>query len=162
MKQLYIDLETTGLEVQKARICQIGLIYKNKQKSVLINPSIHIPQEASNIHKIYDEMVLNSPTFTDISKPLYKLILDCDFVVGYNIRKYDWPILYIEFLRIGIELPHKPIIDVYEMISDIEKSRRLKDVYLRLTGNKLEGIHDALNDIIATKKVYEEILKKLS
>jgi DNA polymerase-3 subunit epsilon len=162
MKQLYIDLETTGLEVQKARICQIGLIYLNKEKSILINPTIHIPQEASNIHKIYDEMVLNSPTFADISKPLYKLILDCDFVIGYNIRKYDWLILYIEFLRIGIELPHKPIIDVYEQVKLFEPTKKLKDVYLRYFNKQLENSHSALEDIIATKKVYEYLLKKLS
>lgn len=162
MKLLFLDLETTGLEVQKARICQIGLIYQNKEKSILINPTIEIPQEASNVHKITDQMVLNAPIFTDISNSLLNLINDCDAVVGYNIRKYDWPILYIEFLRIGITLPNKTLIDVYEMIYDIEKSKKLKDVYLRLTGNKLEDAHDALNDIIATKKVYEEILKKLS
>jgi DNA polymerase-3 subunit epsilon len=162
MKLLFIDLETTALEVQKARICQIGLIYLDKSKSILINPSVSIPQEASNIHKITDQMVLNSPIFSDISNQLYNLILDCDAVVGYNIRKYDWPILYIEFLRCGIELPNKTIIDVYEQISEIEKSRKLKDVYLRLIGEKLNDAHDALVDITATKKIYEEILKKLS
>lgn len=162
MKLLFIDLETTSLEVQKAKIVQIGLIYQNKEKSILVNPTIQIPQEATNVHKITDQMVLNSPTFSDISKPLLSLINDCDAIVGYNIRKYDWPILYIEFLRCGIELPHKTIIDVYELISEIERSRKLKDVYLRLIGEKLEDAHDALIDITATKKIYEEILKKLS
>jgi DNA polymerase-3 subunit epsilon len=162
MKQLYIDLETTALEVQKARICQIGVIYLNKEKSILINPTIHIPQEASNIHKIYDEMVLNSPTFADISKPLYKLILDCDFIVGYNCRSFDIPILYIEFLRCGIEMPNKSIIDVYEQVKLFEPTKKLKDVYLRYFNKQLENSHSALEDIIATKKVYEYLLKKLS
>lgn len=162
MKILFIDLETTALEVQKARICQIGLIYQNKERSILINPTIQIPQEASNIHKIYDDMVLNSPTFADMANPLLNIINDCDAIAGYNCKRYDIPILYIEFLRLGIEMPHKPIIDVYEQISEIERSRKLKDVYLRLTGNKLDGAHDALVDIRATKTVYEEILKKLS
>ena len=162
MKLLFLDLETTSLEVQKAKIVQIGLIYNNKEKSILVNPTITIPQEATNVHKITDQMVLNAPTFSDISNPLLNIINDCDAIAGYNCKRYDIPILYIEFLRCGIEMPNKPVIDVYELISEIERSRKLKDVYLRLTGNKLDGAHSALEDIKATKTVYEEILKKLS
>jgi len=162
MKLLFIDLETTALEVQNAKIMQIGLIYQNKERSILINPLVQIPQEASNIHKITDDMVLNAPTFSELANPILNIIKDCDAIVGYNCRRYDIPILYIEFLRCGIEMPQKLIIDVYEQISEIERSRKLKDVYLRLVGEKLDGAHDALVDIRATKKVYEEILKKLS
>lgn len=161
MKLLFIDLETTALEVQKAKIVQIGLIYLDKSKSILINPTIPIPQEASNIHKITDEMVLNAPTFSELANPILNIIKDCDAIVGYNCRRYDIPILYIEFLRCGIEMPQKPIIDVYEIISDLEKSRKLKDVYLRLVGEKLDGAHSAIEDIKATKKIYEYLLNKL-
>ena len=160
MKLLFIDLETTALEVQKARICQIGLIYLDKSKSILINPTISIPQEASNIHKITDQMVLNAPKFSDISKQLYSLILDCDYIVGYNCRSFDIPILYIEFLRLGIEMPQKPIIDVYEQVKLFEPSKKLSDVYLRYFNKKLENSHSALEDIKATKMIYEYLLNK--
>ena len=161
MNILYLDLETTGLEVHRAKICQLGIIYKDKRKSILVNPGISIPEGASKVHGIYDHMIKDSPQFNEISQKLLELINECDVVCGYNIRKYDWPILYIEFLRCGIELPDKVILDVYEMIADLEKTKKLKDVYMRMIGIDLKGAHDALNDIQATKDVYEFLLKKL-
>jgi DNA polymerase-3 subunit epsilon len=161
MNILFLDLETTGLEVHRAKICQLGIIYKDKGKSILVNPGIQIPEGASKIHGIYDHMVKDSPSFEGIAMKLYEIINECDVVCGYNIRKYDWPILYIEFLRCGIELQDKVIIDVYEMIAELEKSKKLKDVYLRMIGKDLKGAHDALNDIQATKDVYDFLIKKL-
>lgn len=162
MKQLFIDIETTSLETYKARICQIGLIYEDINKTILINPGISIPPETSKIHGIYNHMVQNAQTFQDISKSLFNIINKCDSIVGYNIRKYDWPILYIEFLRCGIELPNKTLIDVYELVDSYEPNKKLNSVYLRYFGENIQNAHDAGSDILATKKIYEYILKKLS
>jgi len=158
---LYIDIETTGLDPTKARIVQIGLIYKNKSKSILINPMIPIPEDASRIHHIYDKDVEHSPNFEKVSSFLLSLIEECDCVVGYNNRKYDWIILYIEFLRIGITLPDKPQLDVLELVQSFENTRKLSDVYLRYFSERLDGNHDALNDITATKKILEYLQSKL-
>lgn len=159
---LYIDLETTGLDLTKARIIQIGLIYKGKSKSILINPGIPIPPEASRVNNIYDDDVKTSPNFEKVSSFLLSLIEECDCIVGYNCRSFDIPILYIEFLRCGIEMPQKNIIDVYEQVILFEPSRKLSDVYLRYFNKKLENSHSALVDITATKMIYEYILNKLN
>jgi DNA polymerase-3 subunit epsilon len=161
MSILFLDLETTGLEVHRAKICQLGLIYKDKRKSIIVNPGISIPESASKVHKIYDHMVVDSPSFKDISEKLLELINDCDIVCGYNCRSFDIPILYIEFLRCGIQMPDKMIIDVYEQVNLFEPSKRLSDVYLRYFNKKLENAHDALSDIQATKDIYEYLLNKL-
>jgi DNA polymerase-3 subunit epsilon len=162
MKQLFIDIETTSLEIYKARICQIGLIYGDINKTILINPGISIPPETSKIHGIYDHIVKDAPTFQSVSNTLLNIINNSSSIIGYNIRKYDWPILYMEFLRCGIELPHIPLIDVYELVDSYEPNKKLNSVYLRYFGENIKGAHDAGNDILATKKIYEYILKKLS
>ena len=160
MNPILIDLETTGLNITRARIVQIGIIYKNKDYNILINPEIDIPEDSSRIHGIKNEDVIGKSTFKEISSTLLKMINECDCLIGYNIKSYDWNILFIEFLRCGIELPNKELIDVYLMIKDIEYSKKLKDVYARLLGTKSVNDHDALSDIKNTKSVYDFIIKK--
>ena len=63
-----------------------------------------------------------------------------------------------EFLRCGIELDEVKIIDVYKLCTKLEK-RRLKDAYKRFIGDDMDGAHDALNDIKATKKELIKLIK---
>lgn len=159
---LFIDLETTGINLTHSRICQVGVLYKGKEYNLLVNPQIPIPDDASRIHGIRDEDVVNAPTFSKIGPKLLELINDCDAICGYNYRKYDAIILQVELLRhCGIDCPKKTIIDVYEHISDVWKSKKLKDVYYRLIGEEILNAHDALADIQATKKVYEHLINSI-
>lgn len=166
MKQLFLDIESTGLSVWKDRIIQISLLYIDsniqKQKTILINPTIPISEGAQRVHNISDEQVCNVPTFDYYAKSIFDLINKCDVVLTYNGTNFDIPMLAFELLRCGYDLPKKIHIDVYSQISDLERSKRLSDVYLRYTGEKMEGAHDAGIDVLATWRVYEEILKKLS
>ncbi|GAH71670.1 unnamed protein product, partial [marine sediment metagenome] len=59
----FLDLETTGLDPTRDRICEIALVKMKVQVkgeesreifSTLVNPGCHIPQDASNIHGITD------------------------------------------------------------------------------------------------------------
>jgi DNA polymerase-3 subunit epsilon len=162
MKKLYIDIETTGLITYQARICQIGLIWETDdftdEKSILINPTIIIPENATKIHKITNEMVHNAQTFCDISLKLKSLFDKADCVIAYNGVNYDIPILKYEFLRCGIDLEFNNIVDPYLVWNKMEK-KKLKDAYKRFVGEELDGAHDALIDIQATKKVLENMCK---
>lgn len=162
MKALYIDIETTGLIIYQARICQIGLIWDNDsfsdEKSILINPLVPIPEQASKVHKITDDMVQNAQTFSEIAPKLKTLIDKADVIIGYNIIAYDWPIIKYEFFRAGIDIEDKPFIDVYKIWNQLEK-KKLKDAYKRFVGDDMSGAHDALVDIQATKKVLEGMMK---
>lgn len=158
---LFFDTETTGLNVWKDRILQIGLIYKGQSKSILINPNIPIPSDASNIHHITDDMVKDCNTFDKIAPSLFKLLQNCSHYAGYNIRKFDLPILQCEMLRCGYEIPDKPIIDVLEQVYLLEPDKRLTSVYRRFFGENYSGAHDGLADCFATKRVYEFIQEKL-
>jgi DNA polymerase-3 subunit epsilon len=154
---LFFDLETTGLETHKARIVEIAIIYNGNKKTFYINPECNIPESASRIHGIYNEDVKDCQTFKELAPKLIKIIDECECLCGYNIRKYDVPILYTEFLRCGISMPEKPLLDVYELIQDLMKSKKLKDVFRILTGKELENAHSGLADISATKELLEVI-----
>ena len=65
---VFFDLETTGLSITEDRIVEIALVKVNvnntvEEKTWLINPEMHIPEEVSAIHKITDDMVKDKPTF---------------------------------------------------------------------------------------------------
>ncbi len=159
---VFVDIESTGLCLYKARIIQIGLICGDKTKTILLNPGIDIPSDSTYVHGITNQMVKDCPTFADIATKLQKLIESADCLIGYNIAAYDANILYMEFLRCGIDLKMPNVLDIYNLVRDLEQSKKLKDVYLRYFVERLEGGHDALVDILATKRIYEHILEKFN
>ncbi len=166
MKQLTIDLETTGLSVYKDRIVQISMLQDIngylRQKTMLFNPGIKISEGAMRVHNITNEMVKDKPPFSYYASMIKNIIEESDVILTYNGTNFDLPLLAFELLRCGYDLPKKVHIDVYSMISELERSKRLSDVYLRYTGSKMEGAHDAGNDTMATWEVYKKILEKLS
>jgi DNA polymerase-3 subunit epsilon len=155
---VFFDLETTGVEISTARIVQIACIKINmdgstEEKMMLINPNIPIPQEASEVHGITNEMVKDAPFFSQIAKGLYSFFKGCD-IAGYNSDSYDVPLLCEEFNRLSIIFLDWDynLVDVlkYERLL---RPNKLEDVYKRYTGKELEGSHDALNDTRATLEI---------
>lgn len=61
--RVVIDVETTGLE-NADRICSIGLVAGESASYELIHPGKKIPPQASAIHHITNEMVKESPSFS--------------------------------------------------------------------------------------------------
>jgi DNA polymerase-3 subunit epsilon len=157
---LYIDLETTHLLLWRARIVQIGLIWKGKEKSILINPTILIPEDSTRIHGVTNDMVKDAPKFSDIAPKLLEYIQESDSIITYNGKNFDIPILYIEFLRCGLVMPDKLILDIYEQVKLFEPNQKLSSVYLRYFNEALSDAHNALADVKATKRIREYLLKK--
>lgn len=80
----FFDLETTGIDVAKDRIVEISIlkIFPNgnrESKTWLVNPTIPIPPQATQVHGITNEKVANQPTFKDLATPIYAMIKDSDF-----------------------------------------------------------------------------------
>ena len=82
-----LDFETTTVDVETARIVQIGIfkIYPPQKDGpyhfeyeTLINPTEPIPAEATAIHGITDEMVKDKPTFAEIAPVIDSILVDCD------------------------------------------------------------------------------------
>lgn len=155
---IFFDLETTGVDIAKDRICQIACIKidldgNQTEKELLINPNMPIPKEATEVHGITDEMVADKPTFANISKSLFEFFEGCD-IAGYNSNVFDVPLLAEEFSRSRIEFPNWELnfVDVLQY-ERVLKPNKLADVYKRYTGKDLEGAHNALNDVRATLEI---------
>lgn len=160
---IFLDLETTGVDAAKDRIIEISLVKilpdgSQDIKTRRINPEMHIPEGASDIHHIYDADVADCPTFKSIAKSLWDYIKGCD-LGGYNSNKFDIPVLVEEFLRAGVDVDLKNIraIDVQNIFHRMEQ-RTLVAAYKFYCGKDLEGAHSAEADTLAT---YEVLLAQL-
>lgn len=162
---VFFDIESTGLNAYVDRICSICLIKvfpdgTNETKYRLINPEMCIPLEASNIHNILDSTVEKEATFKQISKALLAWLDDCD-LCGYNILRFDLPLLKEEFFRCGIEwdVTKIKLIDCHSIHCQMHP-RTLTAAYEYYTDKNMQDAHDAQADVEATIEVFVSQLKK--
>ncbi|MDR0828993.1 MAG: 3'-5' exonuclease, partial [Prevotellaceae bacterium] len=105
---VFFDLETTGMSIASDRIVELTYLKiepngTETAKTIRINPQMPIPDDASQIHNIYDRDVKDCPTFAEIAKSLAKEITGCD-LAGYNSNRFDIPLLAEEFLRADVDI----------------------------------------------------------
>ena len=72
---VFFDIESTGLNITADKIVEISYIKVNpngteESKTIRVNPEMHIPDQSSEIHHIYDDDVKDCPTFKMIAKEL--------------------------------------------------------------------------------------------
>ena len=162
---IFFDLETTGVKIATDRIVEISIlkIFPNgnkESKTWLVNPTIPIPKETTDIHGISDEKIANEPTFKELASEIAEIMHNCD-LAGYNSNKFDIPLIAEEFLRAGInfDMNNRKSIDVQNIFHKLEK-RTLTAAYQFYCGKKLENAHSAKEDTIATYEVLLAQLKK--
>uniref|UniRef100_UPI0032163681 3'-5' exonuclease n=1 Tax=uncultured Draconibacterium sp. TaxID=1573823 RepID=UPI0032163681 len=162
---VFLDLETTGINVVTDRIVEIALIKVNvdgteEEKLLRINPEMPIPEEASLVHGIYDEDVKDAPTFKSVAKTLAKFIEGCD-LGGFNSNRFDIPLLAEEFLRaeVDVDMKKRKFIDVQAIFHKMEK-RTLAAAYKFYCNEDLVDAHSAMADTKATYEVLKAQLDK--
>ena len=185
MTFLYIDVETTGLDPKTSSIIQLSGILSVDGVETEFNYKMKpykgetIPEEITKITGITNEDALNFARQEDVFKE-FKSLLDMHigerktraYLVGYNVRFDD------EFLRdwftfngapfgwgYYVWFPYIDVMDIaaFKAIGFRQKFRNFKlvTVYEYFTGKPLEGAHDALIDIRATKELFEILAKDL-
>ncbi|MBM3444115.1 MAG: 3'-5' exonuclease [Bacteroidetes bacterium] len=162
---VFMDLETTGLNLALDRIVEVALLKVQVDgsrviKRKLINPGMAIPAEATAVHGITNEMVANAPSFKDLANEIRQFLEGCD-LGGYNSNKFDWPLLVEEFLRIGLDLnmEGRELVDVQKIYHNMEP-RNLSAAYRFYCNKELENSHSAEADISATWEVFESQLDR--
>ena len=156
----FFDLETTGINISQDKIVEIAVVTilpggERKNKTTRINPQMPIPPEATLIHGITDEDVKDAPTFKQVAGELANFLEGCD-LAGFNIIKFDVPMLVEEFLRAGVEfeIGNKKLIDTQKLFHMMEK-RTLTAAYRFYCSKELVDAHSALTDTLASIEVVE-------
>lgn len=154
----FFDLETTGTNITTDRIIEIAVVKlmpggETVTKTNLINPEMTILPESTAIHGISNEDVQGKPTFKEVAKEYAKFIEGAD-LSGFNILKFDVPMLVEEFIRAGVEFDYsrKKIIDSQKIFHLMEK-RTLSAAYKFYVNKNLENSHSAEADTIASLEV---------
>jgi len=180
------DTETTGLNLEGPkqpldRIVQIGAIQVKNGKVVessaynqLLNPGMPIPEQASNVHGITDDMVKEKPYIEAVLKPFINDYLNKKngVIVAYN-SKFDITILNnaIDFHN-GFskdKLKYKQafkVLDPFILIQRIHPylgaRKKLSEQYKFLFCKNLDDAHDAFADVKGTVNVMKYCLYQLS
>ena len=162
---IFFDLETTGINIANDRIVEISIlkVFPNgnkESKTWLVNPVIEIPKEASDIHGITNERVVNEPTFNELASQISILIEGCD-LAGFNSNRFDIPLLAEEMLRanINFDMKNRNAIDV-QVIFHKKEERTLSAGYKFYCGKDLENAHSAEADTLATYEILKAQLDK--
>lgn len=157
---VFFDLETTGINVSSDRIVEITYLKvepngNKTSKTLRINPQMHIPEQASAVHGIYDQDVADCPAFRQVAASIAKDIEGCD-LAGYNSINFDIPMLVEEFLRadIDIDLKRRKFVDVM-VIFYKQEPRNLSAAYKFYCGKDLSNAHSSEADTMATLEILE-------
>ncbi len=149
---VFLDLETTGLSLTHDRIVELAIIKIAPGGDVLervrrVNPGMPISPEAIAVHGITDEDVRHEATFGRRARALAELLDGCD-LAGFNVRRFDLPMLVNEFRRadLAFEPRDHRVIDI-QAIFHREEKRDLSAAARFYLGREHPEAHSALGDI---------------
>ncbi len=163
-----LDLETTGLDVERDAIVSVGgvrmtggTIYHGRTIDHLVNPARPIPPRSSAIHGITDEMVAAAPAFSELW-PEIEAHLEAIVLVGHNIG-FDIAHLRRSAREAGIAWDPPPYLCTYRLAGALQP---------RLPSLELEGLaaefgvvargrHTALGDSLVTAELLARLLPVL-
>ena len=162
-----LDVETTGLSHEQGhRVCEVGAIKLRAGKEIeryhsLVQPGMPVPEEATRIHKITDDMLKEAPAFSFIARPLREFLAGT-VMIAQNAR-FDLGFINAEFLRTGLGKLSIPVVDTVAL------ARRVRP---GLSGYSLDRLahhfqipvdtrHRALGDCEVTVQVFLQCLKTL-
>ncbi|MEZ4895099.1 MAG: exonuclease domain-containing protein [Saprospiraceae bacterium] len=157
-----IDVETTGGTARWERITEIAIVLHDGEKVVdtfssLLNPDRSIPWNITQLTGITDEMVSEAPHFYEVARQIVEMTEDCIFV-AHNVN-FDYSFVREEFARLGYDYTRKQLCTVrlarkvFPGLSSYSLSNLKKHF-----GIKAEKSHRALDDTLATTKLFELIL----
>ncbi len=169
------DLETTGIDVETARIvaAHVGLIDESgtavEGTSWLVDPGIEIPAQATAIHGVTTARAQESGRLSAQAVPeivaAVKQILAAGYpVVAYN-APYDFTILNREALRTRTEplTDAAPVVDPLVIDRAVDRYRRGKrtlEAAAQFYGVDLSDAHEAEADALAAGRVAQAIARK--
>ena len=188
---LVLDTETTGLLPKRAdeeypHIVQISMrtydtrTRAKKSTNIIVNPTIDIPESSTKIHGITNERARNEGISPTDALTLLALEVDnADVLVCHNLD-YDTKVVAKELERHGfVNVLKKPKMEQYctmksskTLCNVIAYNKRtgkpyvkyptLSELYQKLFGADVEGLHDAHMDTAVTLRCYLQLALKIN
>ncbi|TFV91667.1 ethanolamine utilization protein [Oxalobacteraceae bacterium OM1] len=140
-KLLFIDLETTGANLAKDGITEIGIVEVTSEGvqrwSTLVNPQVPIPPFVQQLTGIDDAMVADAPTFDRVMDELQQRLQGSLFI-AHNAR-FDYGFLRHAYKRHGIQLR-------CDVLCTVKLSRKLYPLEIRHSLDALVERHALKSD----------------
>lgn len=180
MKTLLFDTETTGFKnphiIQLAYLLfeEDGAILEQKNYLFDIPDGIQIDKGASDAHGLYKEDLIGNPLFKTFIDEFLQKLTDCDKIVCHN-TDFDIRMVKTEAYRNHrainlheinsktictmkvstnlVKIPHARWVGKY-------KWPKLNELHQFLFNEDFENAHDALGDVLATYRCYNELKKQ--
>ena len=161
----FFDLETTGIDPLRDKIVEIAIVRVDPDGSRRgmtrrVNPGRPIPPEATAVHGIHDRDVANAPSFPEIAREVLDLLADAD-LAGFNVRRFDVPLLDREFKDCGLDLAltQRRVVDAMTIFHKKEP-RDLTAAVRFFLDRDHAGAHGAEADVLASIDVLEAQLSR--
>lgn len=165
---IYFDIETTGLRPDQDRIVEIAAYCSETKEhfTQLVNPEVGIPEEASRVHGISDEMVQTAAKFGEIGQNFCEFCLRDDaqpVLIAHNGDGFDQLFLRAEFKRAN--LPHPS----WRTLDSLKWARKYRPdlprhslQYLRQVYQVAENnAHRALDDVMVLYQIFSQMIDDL-
>lgn len=156
------DFETTGFNAETCNIIEIGAVKVvngvcTETFSTFVNPMEKLPQEIIDLTHITDDMLTNAPTIDMVLPDFYKFCKD-SVISAYNIS-FDNKFLQHNGKKLRLNFDNEKI-DTLELARNkVYSVHNYKlGTVVKALGIVLEGAHRAINDAIATAKVFIKLI----
>jgi DNA polymerase III epsilon subunit family exonuclease len=155
-RYVVLDLETTGLSAYEDHIIEFAaaLVIDNEVKeaySTFIRPPGKIPERATAINKITDEMVKDAPRIKEVIEIIDRFI-ESEIIIGYN-TKFDIGFLekaFSKHLNKDFRVKFIDLLPVAKEKYPELKNHKLTTVAKHL-GLETKNAHRAIEDVMLTK-----------
>lgn len=187
VKFLVYDLETTGLNVEKSKICQIAAMcvvsvsekeIAGGRRSMYCRPNLtdwewnsNFVKKALEVNHTSKEMLANKVDEAVAIERFMKYVKDFnpDYIIGQNQIKFDNMLLINRLKQLNIFEDYKFILDIpnldtkimsYKLIDDI-KNNKLETMAAYFGIEQLNA-HDAINDVEVTYAVFKKLKERIT
>lgn len=167
MRFIAFDLETTGTLPGVDKIVEVGAVrFVNGEVeavfSTLVDPQRGIPEGASRVNGITDDMVIGKPRIEELLAPLSEFCGD-DMLIAHN-APFDFQFLVSDYKRHEVRTPKGLVLCTYAMA---------KKVYPGLANYKLgtlvqhlaidaAGFHRAEADATYAAKLFMKMVERIT
>jgi DNA polymerase III subunit epsilon len=122
MRQIVLDTETTGLEVEQGhRIIEIGCIELERRRPTrnhfhqYLNPEREIDPGAVEVHGLTNEFLAPKPRFVEVARALWDYLQGAELII--HNAPFDLGFLNIEFARAGFEAKLESVCTVIDTVA---------------------------------------------